>query len=144
VIHDKAGPKLRVECKKVIGPKGTLPTGEARITGAYQLPSKYVLHTVGPIIDNPQEGLKPEELAACYTNCLELAKQHKLKSVAFCCISTGVFGYPQEPAAEVALASVRDWLSKPENSEALDLVVFNVFTEKDLDIYSKLAPTVFK
>jgi O-acetyl-ADP-ribose deacetylase (regulator of RNase III) len=66
-----------------------------------------------------------------------------LKSIAFCCISTGVFGYPQEPAAEVALKTVKEWLSEPANAEAMDLVVFNVFTEKDHEIYSRLTPTVF-
>lgn len=102
------------------------------------MPSKHVIHTVGPAI--PQ-GLKPskkecEELASCYTSCLEIAETNKLESLAFCCISTGVFNFPQELAAKIAIKTVEEYLSSNECS--LKHVIFNVFTDEDYLIYKKL------
>ena len=96
-----------------------------------------MLHTVGPIAQYRGHE-QPSLLASCYTSCLDLAKATGVRSVAFCCISTGVFGYPQAPAAGVALRAVRQWLSKAENDSAMDLVVFNVFADRDLDMYSAM------
>ncbi|XP_018335547.2 uncharacterized protein LOC108744339 [Agrilus planipennis] len=96
-IHRAAGPLLVEECKTL----GGCPTGEARITGGYLLPAKYVIHTVGP------QGEKPDLLAKCYRNSLNLMKENNLKTIAFSCISTGVYGYPQEPASKVATYEVR-------------------------------------
>ena len=112
--------------------------GKAKITGAYNLPSKYVIHTVGPAIAH---GLKPadkdcEALASCYRSCLEIASYNKLESLAFCCISTGVFNFPQDLAAEIAVKTVEDYLNSNETS--LKHVIFNVFTDKDYYIYKKL------
>jgi len=110
VIHDKAGPRLRMECRQfMLQQKHLEHTGKAKITKAYCLPSDHVLHTVGPIAEyrgHEQPGL----LASSYTECLKLAKEHNQRTIAFCCISTGVFGYPQLPAAKVALTTVRNWL----------------------------------
>eukprot|EP01118_Nematostelium_gracile_P011479 TRINITY_DN4077_c0_g1_i1.p1 TRINITY_DN4077_c0_g1~~TRINITY_DN4077_c0_g1_i1.p1 ORF type:complete len:251 (-),score=61.45 TRINITY_DN4077_c0_g1_i1:152-904(-) len=100
VIHSFAGPRLRQECRQMMKDQPLEPTGKAKMTKAYCLPSKFVLHTVGPIISRggPEQ---PELLGSCYKECLELCKKEGIKSIAFCCISTGVFGYPQEPAAKL-------------------------------------------
>jgi O-acetyl-ADP-ribose deacetylase (regulator of RNase III) len=105
-IHRKAGPQLKKECATLNG----CDTGEAKITLGYQLPSKHVIHTVGPIGENPTK------LRSCYINSLNLCKQNNLTSIAFPCISTGVYGYPNEPACRVALAAVRDWLRENPNT----------------------------
>lgn len=140
-IHCRSGPRLRMKCHEIMKQQASLePTGKAKITPGYCLPSAYVLHTVGPIIE-PGQPERPDELASCYIECLNLAKENQLRSIAFCCISTGVYGYPQEAAANVALKTVKTWLQ--ENKQSMDLVVFNVFLDKDLQIYSKLAPTFF-
>jgi len=109
---------------------------------SYCLPSKHVIHTVGPIARYPGHK-QPELLASCYLHCLDLAKKNSVRSIAFCCISTGVFGYPQIPAAKLALKTVKQWLEEEENCKAMDLVLFNVFTPKDDEIYEGLFPLYF-
>lgn len=109
-------------------------TGKAKITPAFNLPSKFVLHTVGPIINKNVSENDRTLLADCYRSCLKLAKTSCLKSVAFCCISTGEFRFPNQQAAEIAVQTVQDFLAKnPEMN-----VIFNVFKEIDLAIYQKL------
>eukprot|EP01083_Nonionella_stella_P015046 42109_1 len=137
VIHRAAGPRLRRECRQIFEngnrkQKENLPTGTSIITKAYCLPSKYVIHTTGPV------GEKPRLLKASYHSVLDLCKTHKIRSVAFCCISTGIFGYPQQNAAKVAISTVESWLNKSDNADCMDYVVFNVFTNKDRAIYEDL------
>eukprot|EP00026_Physarum_polycephalum_P015351 Phypoly_transcript_16006.p1 GENE.Phypoly_transcript_16006~~Phypoly_transcript_16006.p1 ORF type:complete len:251 (+),score=33.85 Phypoly_transcript_16006:45-755(+) len=140
-IHCRAGPLLREECRRMVDKMGTTEdTGKAKITLAYNLPSRYVIHTVGPIIDGP---LQPVELGNCYLECLNLAKASGLRSVAFCCISTGIFGYPQENAAHVALKTVAEWLAEEKNKNCMDLVLFNAFLDSDEEIYRRLLPEYF-
>ena len=134
-IHTFAGIQLRLACNELMQKQGHEEgTGLCKITPAFNLPSRYVLHTVGPIIYTsvgPREKLLLEN---CYKNCLETAAQNQLESVAFCCISTGVFRFPQDLAAQIAVESVEKWLSEnPESS--VKKVVFNVFGNKDLEIY---------
>ena len=107
------------------------PTGQAKITPAYDLPCKYVIHTVGPIVSGHLTAKHEELLAACYKSCLALADENGLGSIAFCCISTGVFGFPQQRAAEIAVETVRAHRGK------LD-VIFNVFKDEDAAIYRGL------
>jgi len=141
-IHCKAGPRLREECRVFMDKQAHLEeTGKAKITKAYNLPSKHVLHTVGPIAK--EVGERSDLLQSCYEECMSLAKEHKCRSIAFCCISTGVFGYRQFPAAKVALETVKKLLEGTFKDD-FDLVVFNVWTEKDLEIYNHLTPTYFK
>ena len=135
-IHTYAGVQLRIECARIMEEQGhEEPTGQAKITGAYNLPSRRVVHTVGPIANGHPTDLHREQLASCYTSCLDLAASESLSSIAFCCISTGVFGFPQEEAAEIAVRPVREWLDR--NSADMT-VVFNVFGEKDEIIYREL------
>ncbi len=135
-IHTYAGVQLRAECACIMEAQGhEEPTGHAKVTGAYNLPSKRVIHTVGPIVNGHLTDLHRRQLASCYSSCLNLAASEGLPSIAFCCISTGVFGFPQEEAAEIAVKTVRDWL----DCNGSDMtVVFNVFGEKDGLIYRKL------
>lgn len=165
VIHRAAGPRLRMACARELRRqadrwRGRLPTGEAMITEAFCLPSKFVIHTPGP------QGEYPDLLAACYRNVLDRCRENGVRSVALCCISTGLYGYPNDRAAEVAVATVRQWLGDAEakqRAEAaaaaraaasehdppppslplIDRVVFNVFLDKDWEIYQRLlnAPT---
>ncbi len=141
VIHAAAGPRLREDCHKIMEIQGNEePTGTAKVTRSYNLPSAYAIHTVGPIHDS--RATKPSlhhqrQLAACYSSCLDLAASlQTIRSLAFCCISSGVFGFPQEPAARIALDSVEKWMRSHE--DAIDLVVFNVFRGSDLRIYESL------
>merc|ERR1712107_212155 len=109
-----------------------LPTGTCIVTKAFCLPASYVIHTTGPV------GEKPLLLRACYESVLSACKRHKIKSVAFCCISTGLFGYPAANAARVAIRTVKDWMDQKGNASCLDYVVFNVFTQQDYNIYRHL------
>ncbi|XP_066993157.2 macro domain-containing protein PG1779 isoform X2 [Anabrus simplex] len=130
-IHRAAGPKLVEECATL----GGCPTGMAKITGGYSLPAKHVIHTVGP------RGQKPDLLESCYKTCLQLMLENKLRSVAFPCISTGIYGYPQEPAAHVALSTVRKFLEK--NPNMVDRVIFCLFLAEDVKIYQNLMQVYF-
>ena len=132
-IHTYAGVQLRTECARIMEEQGhEEPTGQAKATAAYNLPSKRIIHTVGPIANGCPTDLHREQLASCYTSCLDLAASESLRSIAFCCISTGVFGFPQQEAAEIAVRTVREWL---DTTRADITVVFNVFSGKDERIY---------
>lgn len=136
-IHSKAGVQLRQECFDIMQKQGEYEkTGQAKLTSGYNLPAKYVLHTVGPIIYDKVEESDKELLASCYRNCLELAVKNGIKSVAFCCISTGEFRFPNELAAEIAVSTVRTFLKNHPESEIK--VVFNVFKDSDFNIYRKI------
>lgn len=143
-IHTFAGVQLRLYChdymQKQAGKKGASyaePTGQAMLSPAYNLPSKFILHTVGPIVGDALTEEDCKLLASCYTSCLNLASQHQLESIAFCCISTGEFHFPNDRAAEIAIRTVRDWLSGHPSS-TVTKVVFNVFKNEDLEIYRSL------
>lgn len=135
-IHSSAGIQLRLECNKIMKKQGfEEAVGSAKITSAFNLPSQYILHTVGPLIDNQPTFNDVKKLESCYHSCLLLAKKHQLKSIAFCCISTGEFHYPNQEAAEIAVNTVRKFIR--ENSYEME-VVFNVFKEEDYQIYKQL------
>lgn len=136
IIHSVSGIQLRLACDKLMTEQGyDEPTGKAKITPAFNLPCSYVLHTVGPIVAGILTKKHCEQLADCYKSCLELASDKGLKSIAFCCISTGEFHFPQEKAAEIAVQTVARFL---QADQRLEKVVFNVFKEEDYDIYKKL------
>lgn len=137
IIHTKAGALLRLECADLMKRQGRKEAvGRAKITSAYNLPSDYVIHTVGPAVQNGKVSLmKQDLLAKCYKSCLELADKNNIRSIAFCSISTGVFGYPKEEAAAAAVETVKEYLQKT-GSEIN--VVFNVFGTDDLKIYKNL------
>lgn len=126
-IHRAAGPELLAECRTLGGCK----TGEAKLTRGYKLPSKFVIHTVGPVWHGGKKG-EPELLASCYRNSLTIAAENSIKTVAFPSISTGVYGYPIELAAKIAVDTVRDVVRQPYS---LDDVIFCCFSAKDLEVY---------
>ncbi len=131
-IHSAAGLQLRDACNKISNRKE--PTGRAKITPAFNLPCKFVIHTVGPIIYTDKPTAAEENLlASCYESCLKIAVENNLKSIAFCCISTGEFHFPNQRAAEIAVATVKKFLA--ENNL---IVVFNVFKDLDLQIYREI------
>lgn len=135
-IHTFAGVELRLECAKLMQAQGyEEPTGKAKITKAYNLPCKYVLHTVGPIVQGKLTGKNMEMLASCYNSCMELADKNGIKSIAFCCISTGEFHFPNQKAAEIAVKTVMEYRKKTESKME---VIFNVFKDMDKEIYEKL------
>ena len=135
-IHTFAGVQLRNKCAEIMHKQGfPEPTGQAKITPAYNLPSRYILHTVGPIIRGKLTAHDCEMLASCYRSCLKLANAYKLQSIAFCCISTGEFHFPRRQAAEIAVKTVQDSLFQ---SVSVQKVVFNVFTDEDRKIYEKI------
>lgn len=135
-IHSRAGIQLRLKCNDIILQQGhEEPTGLAKITPAYNLPCKYVLHTVGPIVDGKLTQHHCDLLASCYRSCLELAEESGLKSIAFCCISTGVFMFPKEKAAEIAVQTVKEYL---DTHNGIEKVVFNVFNDSDRMIYESI------
>ena len=135
-IHTYAGVQLRLACAEMMERQGyPEPTGQAKITPAFNLPCKYVLHTVGPIIQGRVTKQDKELLASCYRSCLELAAENALESVAFCCISTGEFHFPNELAAEIAVETVKEFLQK---QTSVRKVIFNVFKDLDKTIYEKL------
>lgn len=132
-IHSAAGIQLRKACADIMQGR-LLKTGEAFITKGYNLPACHVIHTVGPIIESGCPSKEQEEqLAQCYRSCLDLAEENGLQSIAFCCISTGVFHFPNRRAAEIAIETVRTYPRK-----SIQTVVFNVFLDKDYDIYKEL------
>lgn len=133
-IHTFAGTALRNECARMMRQQGHLEeTGCAKITSGYNLPAKYVIHTVGPIISDAVRERDMQALRACYESSMKLADQYGLAAIAFCCISTGEFHFPNRLAAEIAVDTVREY-QKSSNLK----VVFNVFKDQDLQIYEKL------
>ena len=135
-IHTYAGVQLRLACAEIMDRQGhPEPTGQAKITPAFDLPCRYVLHTVGPIISGRVTKEDKELLASCYRSCLELAAEKGLESVAFCCISTGEFHFPNEQAAEIAVQTVKAFLKK---QTSVKKVIFNVFKDMDKKIYERL------
>lgn len=135
-IHTFAGVQLRRNCNEIMQKQGhNEPTGQAKITPAYNLPCKYVLHTVGPIVSGRLTEEHCELLKSCYLSCLKLAEKNSCKSIAFCCISTGVFGFPQREAAQIAVDTVKRY--KEENHSDIK-VIFNVFKDNDYAIYNEI------
>ncbi|XP_048204731.1 ADP-ribose glycohydrolase MACROD2 isoform X2 [Perognathus longimembris pacificus] len=130
-IHRAAGPCLLAECRTLNG----CETGHAKITCGYDLPAKYVIHTVGPIARGHINGSHKDDLANCYKSSLKLVKENNIRSVAFPCISTGIYGFPNEPAAVIALGTIKEWLAK--NHQEVDRIIFCVFLEVDFKIYKK-------
>ncbi len=138
VIHSAAGPQLRQDCRTIMEiQQHREKTGDAKITRAYNLPSRFVLHTVGPIIgEGGVSDFQRHQLASCYRSCLALASQlPDIKTIAFPCISTGVFNFPRVMAAEIAIQTVTEWLS--HNRHHVERVIFNVYLQEDLDGYTQ-------
>ncbi|MED9903442.1 MAG: macro domain-containing protein, partial [Lachnospiraceae bacterium] len=134
-IYAFSGVQLRLECAAMMKEQGYLePMGKAKITKAYNLPSRFVLHTVGPIVTGKLSEKDCALLASCYQSCLELAERHRLKSLAFCCISTGEFHFPNREAAKIAVKTVKEYLSTHTEMS----IVFNVFKDEDYEIYRRL------
>ena len=142
-IHSFAGVQLRLECarrmdalRREYGPDYEQPTAVPMLTDAYNLPARKVIHIVGPIVEDRLTAALERDLADCYRRTLDLCAENGLRSVAFCCISTGVFRFPADRAAEIAVKTVTDWLT--DHPEAMDRVIFNVFTDGDLRRYERL------
>ena len=136
-IHSAAGLQLRDACAEIMRAQGhPEPAGRAKLTGGYNLPARYVLHTVGPVVGRWVTWKDRRELTSCYRACLELAAEHGLRSVAFCCISTGEFHFPNQEAAEIAVKTVREFLDR--QAASIEMVIFNVFKDLDRDIYRGL------
>lgn len=135
-IHTYAGMQLRLECAEIMRKQGhEEETGHAKITGGYNLPCRYVLHTVGPIVLGTLTKEHEQQLTSCYRSCLDLAAENNCESLAFCCISTGEFHFPNEKAAEIAVETVKQWQARhPQQLE----VIFNVFKDSDREIYEQL------
>jgi len=129
-IHRAAGPDLLAQCRGL----GGCETGQAKITGGYRLPARHVIHTVGPVYRDGRHG-EPELLASCYRNSLELAVRHGLKTIAFPCISTGVYGYPFEQACAIALDTISEFLAGTTEIEQVTLVCYS---QRDYDRYFQL------
>lgn len=138
-IHTFAGVQLRQECDEIMKAQGHQePTGRAKITNAYNLPCKYVLHTVGPIVYGELTERHEKQLEGCYRSCLALADENGLQSIAFCCISTGEFHFPNERAAQIAIQTVKEYKRQTQSKIK---VIFNVFKDHDYEIYSRLLGT---
>ena len=129
-IHRAAGPALLEECRALRGCK----TGDAKVTAGHRLPAKFVIHTVGPVWQGGSQG-EPDLLASCYRHSLQLAAERGLRSIAFPAISTGVFGYPFRAAAEIAVATARDFTSSPTSIEE---IIFCCFSARDYEVYAEL------
>lgn len=135
-IHSFAGVQLRLECDEIMTKQGySEPTGQAKITNSYNLPCKYIIHTVGPIINGKLTSEDCDLLESCYKSCLELVVKNNLDSIAFCCISTGEFHFPNDKAAQIAVKTVEEFMKK---ETSLKKVIFNVFKDMDKEIYRKL------
>ena len=132
-IHDAAGPHLRLHNATL----GGCDVGNTKISPGFAMPAKYILSTVGPRGENPQK------LQSCYETILDLVVQHELKTVAFCCVSTGIFGYPLDRATTVALDTVRTWMEKDDNYKKVDRLIFIVFLEKEKSMYEAMLPLYF-
>ncbi len=138
-IHTYAGVQLRSACAEIMEHQGhEEETGKAKLTPAFNLPCDYVIHTVGPIVSGWLTKKDKELLASCYRSCLELAEQNDIKSIAFCCISTGEFHFPNDKAAQIAVNTVREYR---EQTHSRIEVIFNVFKDIDLQIYRELLTT---
>ena len=136
VIHTYAGVQLRCKCNEIMTEQGyDEPTGQAKITPAYNLPCKYIIHTVGPIVSGRLTDKDCELLKSCYLSCLKLAEKNGVESIAFCCISTGVFGFPQREAAKIAVDTVTEYKARTGSDIK---VIFNVFKNDDLEIYREV------
>lgn len=136
IIHSVSGIQLRLACDELMTAQGfDEPTGSAKITPAFNLPCRYVLHTVGPIVSGALTETHCHQLADCYCSCLALASDRGLKSVAFCCISTGEFHFPQQKAAKIAVQTASEFL---QTDAQIEKVIFNVFKQEDFDIYRRL------
>ncbi|XP_056291451.1 ADP-ribose glycohydrolase MACROD2 isoform X1 [Pseudoliparis swirei] len=136
-IHKAAGSCLYDECRSL----NCCETGKAKITCGYDLPAKYVIHTVGPVAKGHVSPTETNDLTSCYQNSLRLMKEHELSTVAFPCISTGIYGFPNEPAAGIALSTVKSWIE--ENPDKITRVIFCVFLETDYAIYKKKMSDIF-
>jgi O-acetyl-ADP-ribose deacetylase (regulator of RNase III) len=140
IIHSRSGPQLRDDCNIIMEKQNCSENiGWAKITRAYNLPSKYVIHTVGPDVSQigKVEKIHEQQLGNCYRSCLnEASKIPDLKSIAFCGISTGVFGFPNKLAAEIAITVVEEWLIN--NADKLTLIVFDVYSQTNYEIYKDL------
>lgn len=135
-IHSAAGLQLRDECNRIMEVQGyPEPNGQAKLTKGYNLPARYVLHTVGPIVQGQVTQENRDDLASCYRSCLSLAAEHKLETVAFCCISTGEYRFPNREAAEIAVQTVKEFL---DQKTSIRKVIFNVFKDIDAAIYREL------
>ena len=133
ILHDAAGPQMAADCELI----GYTETGKAAITQGYNLPAKYVIHAVGPIGENP------EALQSAYQSTLNYIDGRKIKSIGFCCISTGIYGYPIVPATHVALETCRRFLEDPENLNKTDRLIFVIFERRDCQVYKELAHLYF-
>ena len=135
-IHTFAGVQLRLACAEIMERQGCPePTGQAKITPAFNLPCRYILHTVGPIVDESPTERDCAQLESCYRACLTLAAENHLESIAFCCISTGEFHFPNEQAAQIAVQTVKTFLNQ---KSSVKKVIFNVFKDLDREIYARL------
>lgn len=142
-IHSAAGMQLREECSHIMSRRRMLhgrnyeePTGTATLTSGYNLPCDYVIHTVGPIVYGALNQDLCQDLRNCYENVLQCCLEHKIRSVAFCCISTGEFHFPNDKAAEIAVKTVTDFLEK--NGDCMERIIFNVFKDSDYEIYKNI------
>ena len=135
-IHSAAGLRLRAACYELMKAQGhEEATGQAKITPGFALPARYVMHTIGPIVRDRVTEKHRQQLRSCYRSCLELARKHQLRSIAFCCISTGVFHFPRREAAEIAVNEVRQYQKTHDDAPR---VIFNVFQDEDCDIYEDI------
>ena len=138
IIHSAAGIQLRNDCNDIMKNQGHYEeNGKAKITLAYNLPSKYVIHTVGPQIINKLCEKDCKELSSCYSSSLMLAEEYNIKFIAFPCISTGVYNFPEEIAAQIAIKTVENYF-KENNDSKIEKVIFDVFTERSCYIYKKI------
>ena len=133
-IHSFAGMQLREECNDIMNGK-ILPNGEVVLTNAYNLPCKYIIHTVGPNVGGVLTQQNKEDLKKCYYNSLELARENNIKTIAFPCIATGIYSFPKEEASKIAISTVEEYLNK--NPNTFKHIIFNVFKNEDYDIYKK-------
>ena len=139
-IHTYAGVELRLKMHEIMTKQGhEEETGKAKITPGYNLPAKYILHTVGPVVQWKVTKKEEDLLASCYRECLKLAADTGVESIAFCCLSTGVFCFPQQRAAEIATDTVKQYL---DQDSRIKKVIFNVFKDEDLKIYNGLLQMV--